>query len=132
MFCGVLGVLLFTIDGRYEQMTRDGDTITLKDAAAHFGFTVWTLRAEADRGRLTIYKIGKRYYTTPGDIRQMVEACRVEQKAPASIAIRRAANTSSEMASVSLDSVQQALLKLRNSSRNTSPPSIGRRRAGVR
>ncbi len=30
-------------------MTGDHDTITLKDAAQHFGFTVSTLRAEADR-----------------------------------------------------------------------------------
>ena len=53
-------------------MTGDQDAITLKDAAQHFGFTVATLRAEAARGHLTIYKIGKRYYTTPSDIRDMV------------------------------------------------------------
>lgn len=41
-------------------MTGDDDTITLKDAASHFGFSVYTLRTEADRGRLAIYKIGKR------------------------------------------------------------------------
>lgn len=50
-------------------MTQDDDTITLKDAAEHFKFSVYTLRTEADRGRLTIYKIGKRYYTTPADVR---------------------------------------------------------------
>lgn len=38
-------------------MTQDDDTITLKDAASHFGFSVYTLRTEAGRGRLTIYKI---------------------------------------------------------------------------
>lgn len=42
----------------FIRMIQDSDTITLKDAAQHFGFSVWTLRAEADRGRLTIYKIG--------------------------------------------------------------------------
>jgi len=110
-------------------MTNDADPITLADAAQHFGFTVWTLRAEAGRGKLAIYKIGKRFYTTPGDIKQMVEACRVEPKAPASIVIRRAVNTSSETGRASLDSAQQALLKLRNSSRNTSRPSTAPRQA---
>jgi hypothetical protein len=40
-------------------MIGDADTITLKDAAQHFGFSVYTLRAEADRGRLAIYNGGK-------------------------------------------------------------------------
>lgn len=35
-------------------MTGDGDIITLKDAAQHFGFSVYALRAEADNGRLVI------------------------------------------------------------------------------
>lgn len=109
-------------------MTGDNDPITLKDAASHFGFTVWTLRAEADRGRLAIYKIGKRFYTTPGDVKLMVQACRVEPKAPGYTAIRRAASTSSETARASCDSAQQALMKLRSSSRNTSPTSTDRLR----
>jgi hypothetical protein len=49
-------------------MTADTDPITLKDAAQHFGLTVLTLRAEAERGRLTLYKIGKKYYTTRGSV----------------------------------------------------------------
>lgn len=113
-------------------MTGDQDTITLKDAAIRFGFSVWTLKAEASRGRLTTYKIGKRLYTTPGDIKAMVEACRVEPKAPVSIATRRAGSTSSETVRASFDSAQQTLLRLRHSSRNTSPPNIGRRRAEAR
>jgi Phasin protein len=59
-------------------MTGDNDAITLKDPAKRFGFSVSTLRTEADRGRLTIYRIGRRYYTTPADIREMVLQCRVE------------------------------------------------------
>lgn len=110
-------------------MTGDSDPITLADAAAHFGFTVWTLRAEATRGRLTIYKIGKRLYTTPGAVKEMVELCRVEPKAPASILTRRVVNTLSETAIASLDSANQTLLKLRNSSRNTSRTSTAPRQA---
>jgi hypothetical protein len=59
----------------------DQDPIPLKDAADQFGFSLSTLRAEAGRGRLTIYKIGKRLYTSPADIREMVKQCRVEQRA---------------------------------------------------
>ncbi len=113
-------------------MTGDNDPITLAEAAANFGLTVLTLRAEADRGNLTIYKIGKRLYTSPADVREMIALCRVEPKAPASIEIRRAVNTSSETARASLDSAQQALLKLRKSSRNTSRTSTAPRQAKAR
>jgi hypothetical protein len=60
-------------------MTSDSDPITLADAAAHFGLTVWTLRAEASRGRLATYKIGKRLYTKPKDIKEMIELCRQQR-----------------------------------------------------
>lgn len=107
-------------------MTSDQDAITLADAAQHFGFTVSTLRAEADRGRLTIYKIGKRYYTTPADIKEMVVQCRVVQKAHAYTSIRREINGSSETERVSsaLAAAQETMLRLRNSSPPTSVKSI--------
>lgn len=107
-------------------MTQDDDTITLKDAAKHFGFSVYTLRTEADRGRLAIYKIGKRYYTTPADVKEMVQQCRVDQKAPASILIRSAANTSSETerASSALAAARETAQRLKDSSRNTLGKSI--------
>jgi hypothetical protein len=107
----------------------DNDPITLAQAAERFNIGIGSLRSEAERGRLTIYRIGGRIRTTAVDIRAMMDLCRVEPKAPASIVTRRAANTSSETARVSLDSAQQALLKLRNSSRNTSPASTGQRQA---
>ncbi|MGY3359795.1 hypothetical protein ACVWZK_006458 [Bradyrhizobium sp. GM0.4] len=107
-------------------MTQDDDTITLKDAAGHFGFSVYTLRTEADRGRLTIYKIGKRYYTTPADVKEMVRQCRVDQKAPDSTSIRNAINSSSETERVSsaLAAARESALRLKNSSRNTLGKSI--------
>jgi hypothetical protein len=107
-------------------MTQDGDTITLKDAAQHFGFSVYTLRTEADRGRLTIYKIGKRFYTTPADIKEMVRLCRVDQKAPDFTLIRSARSTSSETerASSALAAANETALRLKNSSRSTLGKSI--------
>jgi hypothetical protein len=66
----------------------DEHPITLASAAKEFGFTVPTLRAEAERGRLTVYKIGRRLYTTRHDIFEMVEACRVRRKAQGYTSIR--------------------------------------------
>ena len=106
--------------------TGDDDAITLKDAAQHFGFSVYTLRTEADNGRLAIYKIGKRYYTTPADIKEMVRQCRVVQKDQGSISIRSVRNTPSETerASSALAAARESALRLKNSSRSTLGKSI--------
>lgn len=103
-------------------MTSDTDPITLQDAAQHFGLTVLTLRAEARRGHLTIYKIGNRYYTTPNDIREMVTKCRVDQKARDFTSIRKGINGLSETARASsaLAAANETVQKLKNISRNTS------------
>lgn len=107
-------------------MTKDDDIITLKDAALHFGFSVYTLRTEADNGRLTIYKIGKRYYTTPADIKEMVSQCRVEQKVRGFTSIRSARNTPSETerASSALAAARETAERLKSSSRSTLGKSI--------
>lgn len=79
----------------------DEHPITLNAAAKEFGFTVPTLRAEADRGRLSVYKIGRRLYTTRTDIFQMVQRCRVQAKARDYTSIRDAGSGSSEMEHIS-------------------------------
>lgn len=59
----------------------DNHPITLKEACKIFfrdTLSVYSLRAEADRGRLVIFLIGKRYYTTPADIRAFIEFKRQE------------------------------------------------------
>jgi hypothetical protein len=53
-------------------------TLTLKEAAAAYDYTVSTLRAEAGRGRLRIFRIGRRDYTMPGDVEEMIRLCRAE------------------------------------------------------
>lgn len=108
--------------------------ISLRDAARDYGFPVSTLRAEASRGRLTLYRIGKKLYTTPSDIAEMVQLCRVEPKAPAFTLIRTEGNGLSEMARVSSarDAANETVVKLKNTSRNTSRPSINRKQAGHR
>ena len=108
----------------------DDDPITLKDAAQHHGFTVSTLKAEAARGRLTTYKIGKRLYTTPADIKEMVRQCRVERKAPGFTLILSESNGLSETdLALSAQVAARAtadLLKRRLA--NTSPTSINQNR----
>ena len=102
-------------------MTSDNDPITLSDAAAHFGLTVLTLRAEASRGKLQIYRIGRRYYTTPGDVRAMVIRCRVDQKAPDCTSIRAARNGPSETdrTASALAAANETVQRLKNISRST-------------
>lgn len=115
-------------------MTGDHDTITLKDAAQHFGFGVWTLRAEAARGRLTTYKIGRQYYTTPADIKQMVELCRVEPKAQGSTLTLRETNglSATARASSARESLGLTLARLKGSSPGTSARSTSPSRQTAR
>jgi hypothetical protein len=54
----------------------DDRPMNLKEAAAMYGLTVATLRAEAARGRLEIFRIGRRDYTTIQAMREMVRKCR--------------------------------------------------------
>ena len=56
----------------------DDRPITLAEACALFGgtFTPSTLRAAAARGRLEIFRIGRRDYTTLHAMREMVRKCR--------------------------------------------------------
>ena len=101
-------------------MTSDEDHITLKDAEKHFGFSVYTLRAEADRGNLAIYKVGKRFYTTPGDVKEMIKKCRVEPKVRDFTSIHAARNSLSETERLSSAqaAANETALMLKNSSRS--------------
>lgn len=110
-------------------MTADTDPITLAEACETIfrgSMTVATLRAEAARGKLAIFKIGRRIYTTQASVREMIALCRVAPKDRGCISIAKETNTSSE--TVRLSCVQAALdTKLRElksslpniSSRNT-------------
>jgi hypothetical protein len=108
-------------------MIGDSDIITLRDAAQHFKVSVYSLRTEADNGRLVIYKIGKRYYTTPADVREMVRQCRVDQKARDFTLIRNANSglSETERSSSALAAANETALRLKNSSRNTLGKNIG-------
>lgn len=58
--------------------TLEREPITLAEACELYPrskFKVSTLRAEAGRGRLDIFRIGKRDYTTPAAMREMIRKC---------------------------------------------------------
>jgi hypothetical protein len=105
------------------------EPLTLKEAAERYRFKLATLRHEAKRGTLAVYKMGKAFYTTPRDIEAMVEKCRVK---PAPISTSTGRETHSAFATVlaqsELDAVLLTRLAPKSSSQNTSPASTGPRR----
>jgi hypothetical protein len=107
----------------------DDRPLTLKEAAAAYGFTVSTLRAEADRGRLCIFRIGKRDYTMPDDMQEMIRRCRAEDHRRASISTRTDDSGLSE--TVRTESAQASLSRtvqaLKSASLNTSAKSTSRK-----
>jgi hypothetical protein len=114
-------------------MTSPEDRLMTLDEAARLlpGATHWTLRAEHKRGRLTLYKIGKRLYTSERDMQELREKCRAQPKAPVSIWKR------DEDGSSGTDQGKSALAALRarvgtpkQSSGDTSPTSTPRLHPG--
>lgn len=64
---------------------EDDDPITLETASKVVlcgAVTVSTLRAEIKRGNLGALRIGKNLFTTPADIREMKNRCRVQLNRP--------------------------------------------------
>ena len=63
------------------------DFITLREAVRVAfpagGVKVSSLRLEASRGRLTVYRIAGKVMTTLTDVRKMADLCRVEPTVPA-------------------------------------------------
>jgi hypothetical protein len=89
----------------------DDDPIPLADACALFPqarLTVSTLRAEAARGRLKIFRLGRRDYTTRRDMQEMIARCRDADSRHGSTWMRDAANGLSETDRIS--SARAALL----------------------
>ena len=79
--------------------STEDDPIPLAEACKVFPqarLTVSTLRAEAARGRLIIFPIGKRHYTTLRSMREMVRRCRDEPRGLASTLIRSESSGLSE------------------------------------
>lgn len=117
----------------YDNPMTDDEPMTLQEVCHgyfHATLTPATLRAEAGRGRLAIFKIGRRHYTTLAAVREMVRLCHVEPKARDCTWTKSAARGLSETARTSFvqAALNDRLIELRNSSRSTSPTSTGRRK----
>jgi hypothetical protein len=98
----------------------DNDPITLAEACEIVfknKVTPATLRAEHRRGRLDIFRVGKRDFVYLRDVRAMVERCRVEDPRRDFISIRNANNglSETERASSALDFALNELEKRKKS-----------------
>ena len=111
-------------------LERESEPITLAEACAMFpraAYKVSTLRAEADRGRLDIFRLGRRYHTTPAAMREWVKRCQDEGRPHASISTRDESSGLSETdrASSARAALSQTVVALkaglpRTSGRNTN------------
>jgi hypothetical protein len=115
----------------------DDDPITLREACALYSqarLTVSTLRAEAARGRLDIFRLGRRDYTTPQAMREMVRRCQDAARRRASISIQDEANGSSETAHVSFAqaALNTTVLALKRDLPHTSARNINRSAGRIR
>lgn len=113
---------------------NDDDPVTLQEAVdiVYRGtIKVSTLRLEADRGNLEIFKVGRRQFTTLRSVREMQEKCRAKPKARGSTLTGSASNGLSEMERVSsaLVALKQTTKALKSSSQNTSRQNTDRPRS---
>jgi hypothetical protein len=119
-------------DQREELRLEDDEPITLAEACKLFPrakLTVSTLRAEADRKRLDIFRLGKRDYTTLRSMREMVRRCQEEDHRRGSTSTLREVNGSSEterLASAQA-ALNQTVQALKSGSPNTLAKSTNRK-----
>ena len=107
-----------------KHLTEAEAPITLADACDLFPsskFKVSTLRAEAARGRLCIFRIGRRDYTTEASIREMVRKCQDAARHRGSTSTRSATSGLSETDRISSAraALNQTVVELRKGSRRT-------------
>jgi hypothetical protein len=109
----------------------DDEPITLAKACElfpHAKLTVSTLRAEAARGRLSIFRIGRRDYTTLMAMKRMVQLCHVEARGRDSTCTVKHTNGLLETAQVSTAqaALKQSVIALKQGLPRISPKSIRR------
>jgi hypothetical protein len=102
--------------------------ITLEKACEYFDnvITPWSLKAEAQRGRLRIFKVGRRQFTTLRDVQELCRAAHSHT----SISTSHGTPTVSGMVldQSELDALLERKLAPKQSLRSTSPANIDRRR----
>jgi len=118
------------------------DTTPIRlDIAARLAFPdgsigISSLRREAARGRLRVWRIAGKDMTTLSEIEKMVELCLVPHSQPASGSAphpateKRPGSSSTADASIALAAAKLRVQKLSGGSPNTSPRSTTPRRPG--
>ena len=109
----------------------DDDALTLREACQlHYRnrIKVATLRAEAAKGNLDIFRLGRTDFTTIKDLREMERRCRAAKLARGSISTRSESNGLSETARISSaqDALRRSVSGLKDTSRNTLARNINR------
>jgi hypothetical protein len=112
----------------------DDDLITLADACERvFGgkIKVATLRAEIGRGNLTVFRVGRRHFTTARHLREMVAKCRVAglPQGYTSIASVEHGQSETERISSARAALSLTLKELKGRSGSTLVPSTNRNAA---
>jgi hypothetical protein len=111
---------------------NDNEPIPLDDACRMFPqakLTPSTLRAEAGRGRLDIFRMGRRDYTTAASMRGMFQKCQDAARLRASTSTESATSGLSETDRVSSAqaALSQTVAALKSGSPSTSGKNINRR-----
>jgi hypothetical protein len=106
----------------------DERPISLREAAELYHLGVSTLRAEASRGRLDIFRLGKRDYTTVQAMREMVRKCQEEGRRRVSTLIGDGGNGLSETdrTSSAQAALKQTVTALKQNLPRISPASTSR------
>ena len=113
------------------EVDSDWEPVPLADACRMFPrirLTPSTLRAEAARGRIDIFRIGRRDYVTLASIQDMVSKCHDEDRRRAFTSMM--ANGASETAHIAsgLVALSQTAMELKSGSPNSSDKSMNQRR----
>ena len=119
-------------------MTALPELLTLKEAAAELHGTVkeGALRKLAGEGKLILYEIGGKHFTTADDLAGMLRQCQIRQKAQGSTSESDgAANPCGQSETEDARSARAAMLEtakaLKSNSRTTLPGSMKPRKASV-
>lgn len=115
--------------------------IRLAEAAAYYGLTVSALRNEGKRGRLAVWRVAGKDWTSLAECERMFDRCPVAVKEPASISAPAGsapASASPPPGSSSMDEAKLALASALASARalkgglpNTSPKNTSPKDANV-
>jgi hypothetical protein len=98
------------------QAMTDDRPLTLQEAAELYRLKISTLRAESARGRLDVFRIGRRDYTTLESLKSMVRKCQEDARRRASTSTQDASNGSSatEQASSARAALNTSVTALRS------------------